>query len=375
MARYRLVACAGLILSTLLASSGSAQTTDQPSIPDRLKAAAQENRLKLDFDGATFSGPAWGKLVEEGQSAQFFLLGEEHGIAENPKLAAALFAALAPAGYTKVAIEISPPMAIELDRALAAGGLDGLAQLYAEPGAEPAFFGMREEAEWLAAARAAAPKGKRLLWGCDYEVGGDRHLIRLLEKKRKPATAQTALEALTEASLQSWAKYEETRSPQYIYSFAGDPALVRAVRDAWPKRDEETSSILDTLEETFEINKLWVSGKGYLSNERRSAFMRASFIKHWQGETRTGRTPRVFAKFGASHLVRGRSSTEVFDLGALIPEIAALEGAKAYRLLVLPGSGSMAAAFNPMKWRYEPSPEPSQYAEGLAPRPIRTPLR
>ncbi|MEX0645369.1 MAG: hypothetical protein WD076_08660 [Parvularculaceae bacterium] len=367
MMHHHVAACAAFFLATLVSAPVGAQNTDQPPIADRLKAAAQENRLTLDYDGQKFSGPAWEALLAEGRNAHFFLLGEEHGIAENPKLAAALFAALIPAGYTKIAIEVSPPMARELDRAAADGGVEGLARLFAQPGGVPAFFGMKEEAEWLAAARAAAPPNEPLFWGADYEVGGDRLLVRLLEGKRKPAAAKTALADLKAAQEASWAKFAETKSPQYIFTFSGDPALVRAVKDAWPKRDADAAWSLDTLEETLEINKLWVSRQGYASNERRSAFMRANFIRHWQAEKKSGRAPKAFAKFGASHLVRGRNSSEVFDLGALLPEIAALEGGRTFHLLVLPGAGAMTAVFNPMEWTYSPAPAKDGYAAGLAP--------
>ena len=124
-------------------------------LAERLAEAARGARHRLDYDGARFSGPAWDLLVERGRAAQFFLLGEDHGIAENPRLAAALYAALAPAGYEKLAVEISPPMAAELDAAVTADGVDGLRRLFADPGAQVAFFGMAEEAALLAAARAA----------------------------------------------------------------------------------------------------------------------------------------------------------------------------------------------------------------------------
>ena len=202
-------------------------------------------------------------MLARGRAAHFFLLGEEHGIAENPKLAAALFRALVPAGYAKVAVEISPPMAAALDRALRDGGFDGLRRLLADEASRVAFFGMREEAEWLAAARAALPGGRPFLWGCDYEVGGDRHLIGLLKAKRKPAAAEAALAALEAASNASWARYHETRNPQFIYSFSGDPALVQAVRAAWPRADAEALAILETLEETFAINRLWFERRGF----------------------------------------------------------------------------------------------------------------
>ena len=40
----------------------------------------------------------------------------------------------------------------------ARGGIDGLRTLFRDPGSQVAFFGMREEAEWLAAVRAAVAR-------------------------------------------------------------------------------------------------------------------------------------------------------------------------------------------------------------------------
>jgi len=125
---------------------------------NKLAQSAMENRTRLHFDGKEFSGPALERLLVGARGASFFLIGEEHGIAENPKLV----------------IEISPPMARIVDQSLQNGGLDGLRDLFAKPGGEPAFFGMREEAELLAAVRRASPDDADAFWGIDYEVGGDR---------------------------------------------------------------------------------------------------------------------------------------------------------------------------------------------------------
>lgn len=357
---FAAVAAAALVVATPAFSQSSPA---QRPINERLAESSLANRHRLEFDGKAFSGPAWELLVRDGSKAQFFLLGEEHGIAENPKFAAALFSAL---GYLKFMIEVSPPMAAELDAA-ARNGVEGLKEMYATPGSEPAFYGMAEEAEMLASVRKSVKNRENALWGVDYEVSGDRLLIATLEGMKKPEAAERALAALKKASLDSWAQYEATRNPQFIYSFAGDPALVRAVRDAWPKRNDEATSILKTLEETFEINKLWIAGKGYASNERRSEFMRQNFLAHWRAEKAARRSPKVFAKLGSSHMVRGRNNSEVFDLGSLMPEIAALEGSTAFQLLVLPGKGSPTAVFDPTAWNYREAPPRNDYAAGLEP--------
>lgn len=139
-----------------MAPAALAQTPAPAPLPDpaiAIAAKATEARLKLDFDGQRFSGPAYDLLLNEAKQAQFFLIGEEHGIAENPKLAGQLFET---AGYRRLGIEVSHPIAQELDAA-ARGGVAGLQRMFQVPGSTPAFFGMKEEAEMLARVRAAVP--------------------------------------------------------------------------------------------------------------------------------------------------------------------------------------------------------------------------
>lgn len=337
---------------------------DAQTLEQRIAQTAADNRHELRLDDGQFSGPAWDLLVREGRAAKFFLLGEEHGIAENPQFAAALYAALAPSGYAHMAIEISPPMATELDLA-ARAGLDSLTAFLAQPESAVAFFGMAEEAQMLVDVRAASASEHSALWGLDYEVLADRHLIGQLQQMPKPEAAEEAMAALAQASAQSWQEYAETRGPQFIFSFAGDPVLVAALRASWPGADPNADRIMHTLEETLAVNQLWIAGKGWGSNQRRAELNRANFLRYWQAEKAAGRSPRVFAKFGASHMVRGRSSTEVFDLGTLLPEVAAIEGGHSFHLLVLPGIGADVGVLDPTKLRYAAAPAKDGYAKGL----------
>jgi hypothetical protein len=332
----------------------------------KISKAAIANRYALSFDGRKFSGPAWEKLVQEGRQAQFFLIGEEHGIAENPKLAAAIFTELAKFGYSKIVVETSPYMAQRLDDA-SNGGTDGIRKLFAEPGGEPAFFGMQEEAEFVADAKAALTSNAFLFWGVDYEVISDRQLLSRLEEKKKPDAAKEALAKIRQASDASWTKYEETRGPQYIFSFAGDPALVQTLRASWPDRDAETSRILHTLEETLTINRMFMSGQNWPSNQRRADLIRANFLDHWNRAKASGETPKLMVKMGASHLVRGRSFSEAYDLGALLPEIAVLEGGSTFSIMVLPGKDALTAVFNPTDFSFQAAPAKDGYAKGLEP--------
>ncbi len=330
-----------------------------------IAAAAADNRARLNDDGDAFSGPGYDRLVAEGAKAQFFLLGEEHGVAEIPRLAGQLFVDLTEHDYAHVAIEVSPPMATLLDATLRQDGLDGLRAQFAQRGGEPAFIGMAEEAQFLEKVRATSRRRRPILWGADYEVGGDALLIDRLQEIRKPVAAAAALDALAAASDAAWTAYGETGDPGNIFSFSGDPALVEAVENAWPNRSREADQLLTTLRETLTINAFWMKGEGFRSNQRRSAFLRENFLDYWRAEKAAGRAPKVMAKFGASHLVRGRNMSETYDLGALLPEIAAMEGTRAFSVMMLPGAGSMTAVLDPTVWEYKPAPGKDRYGEGV----------
>ena len=362
--RRSILAGSALLAAAPLAPA-MAQAATATGADDKVRAAAREARRRLDYANGRFSGPGYDWIAMQGREAAFFLLGEEHGIAENPRLAAQLFGDLVPAGYRHVAIEISPPMAREIDRVLARGGVAALTDYFGDAGSNVAFFGMREEAEWLGAARAAVPGSAPVLWGNDYEVGADRRLIRLLAAMRKPWAAQDALARLEAASSASWAQYETSRDPKFIYSFAGDPALVRAARAAWPNASPDADWILDTLEETFEINRLWMSRQGWASNARRAALMRRNFLRHWQPYAAAARPPKVMLKYGSNHMIRGLNETSTFDLGSLVPELAAARGERSFHLLVLPGNDARAAVFDPTRFRYAPNAPKDSYQKGL----------
>jgi len=357
-------AVAGLAVASRAAAQ-AAPAAPAPSLEDRLAARAAEHRHALGFDGRTFSGPGWDLLAAEGRKAKFFMLGEEHGLAENAALAASLAETLAPHGYRRLVVEVSPPMAQEMDAALAAGGLNGLRRFYDRHQTGAAFYTMREEAEFLARARAALPRAEQAIWGLDYEVAGDRRLIARLKDKPKPPTARGPMTALATASTAAWADYQASRNPGKLFSFSGDPELVRNLRAAWPNPDPESDWILDTLEGTLETNALWVANRGWESNRRRAELMRANWARYWNGLGREARRTKALFKFGASHLVRGRNMSEVMDMGSLIAETAALSDESSFNIFVVGGAGARAARFNPVAWRYEDQPAGDAEGEGV----------
>ena len=333
-----------LLLSLLLADLVTAQDATAPSVQDRLLAAARQNAHAIEFDGSSFAGPGWSLVQRETRDCEFVLLGEEHGLAEIPVFARELFLGLRPHGFDTLAVEISAPIAEELDRA-ARDGLSGIEAFVRSWPPGPAFYFWKSEAELIAAVRAAVPGPQDVVWGLDYEVTCDRRLIDRL-RHRAPAAARAALDTLLQASAAAAAKWRETRSPAELFLFSGDPELVRAVRAAWPAPDAEASRLLRTLEESLEINRLFPD-RPWESNERRSRFNRANLIEQLAAAERRAARPKVLFKMGETHLMRGVTSTGNFDVGSLVAEIAALRGGKSFSIIAGGGKGGRHGILKP----------------------------
>lgn len=322
----------------------TAPPSSSPSIEARVLDTLLQNVHPMSFDGRAFSGAGWEMLVGEGAGSEMVMLGEEHGLHETPLLARAWFEALRPAAFDTLAIEISPPIAQDLDRA-ARDGVEGIRQFCVSHPPGPAFYFWRTEAELVAAARAAVPGRRDVLWGLDYEVTGDRRLIERLRAKA-PRSVREPLDALDAASQRGWATWRESHNPASFFAFSGDPELVRAVRAAWPRRDADVGEILDTLEETLEINRLF-PGQIWASNDRRARNMRRNLVSHLSRAERDGRRPKVMFKMGENHLQRGVNWTGNFDIGSLAAEVAALRGGKSFSVLVGGGAGGHHGILNP----------------------------
>jgi hypothetical protein len=291
------------------------------------------------------AGRGWDWLVQEARDAHFTLIGEEHGVAETAQFSAALFKALRGSGYSRMAIELSPIMAQDIDAAAKRNGLQGIVDFFALPSTWSPMY-LREEAQFLAAVINAAPRSERVLWGLDREIFSDRYLISKLEA-RVPRRARESFTRLKEASTNAWARHQQNPSPENIFILSQDPAVVSAVRTAWTNPDRESDTILRTLEESLAISATARTGSGWAYSQRRTQWNRNNLAARLREERGRGTPPKVMLKFGYNHMIRGANYFNVFDLGAMADEVAALEGGRAFHILVLPGPGSRQAVPGP----------------------------
>ncbi len=310
----------------------------------RLLEALRGNRLPITMTGGP-AGRGWDWLVKQARDAHFTLIGEEHGVAETAELSAALFRALRQSGYRRMAIELSPIMAQDIETAARRDGLKGILNFFSRPDTWSPMY-LREEAQFLAAVIDASPRNERVLWGLDREIFSDRYLISRLEAK-VPHRAKASLTRLKEASTNAFTRQQQNPGPPFLFS--DEPAVVSAVRAAWPNPDRESDMILRTLEESLAINSVARTGTAWDSSDRRAQWKRDNFAALLRGERGRASPPKVMMKFGYNHMIRGANYVNIFDLGAMADEVATLNSGRAFHIIVLPGPGSRQAVLGPAR--------------------------
>lgn len=322
---------------------------------DSLVAMLRANAHPMQADAqGRLSGPGAELLLAAGRDAQFFLIGEEHGVAEIPLVAADLFRELAPHGYRHLAIETGEFMAAELNRRVLA---DASGAAYAGfvrehfPGAP--FYNWREDAALLRTAIQAAGGGSDVLWGLDYDIMADRYTLRRLRDIAPTPRARAAAEAVIVRADSALQQALATQNPGLLMMFGGADDVYAPLRQAYaPEPGSEADRIIRLMETTRAINAYWGRGQGYLSNHHRALLNKRQLMRYLDAATaRDAQMPRVMMKFGASHMVRGRTFTNVYDLGTLASELADVNGGHSFGVLMLGGAGTTHAVIDPRVFR------------------------
>lgn len=339
------------LLAAVLAALAAAPLAAQDSLTALLRANAHV--MQAEPDGR-LSGPGAELLVAAGRDAQFFLIGEEHGVAEVPRVTAGLFRELAPAGYRHLAIETGEMLASALNRQVLA---DTTGAAYAGflrdhfPGAP--FYSWREDAALLREAVRAAGGRDDVLWGLDYDIVADRYALRRLRELAPNDRARALADSVIAVADTALARALATPNPGLLMMFGGPDDVYAPLRQAYaPQPGSEADRILRLMEDTRRVNGYWARGQGYRSNEERARLNKRQLMRYLDEATaRDGRMPKVMMKFGSSHMVRGRSFTQVFDLGTLASELADVNGSRSFGVLMLGGAGTSHAVVDPRVFR------------------------
>jgi hypothetical protein len=316
------------LLTVLFATSVFAQT------PHPLTAELEKIRMPVSLKEGRLTGAGAELLHKELAATQFFMIGEEHGTAEIPRFHKALLQEAWKNGYRHVAIEVGP-----LSLARVASFEDAAKSNLEYPFGYP-FLSWKEDAEVFDAAMKLGGGRRDTVWGIDQEFlfYATAHLARLVELAKTDAQRAAAMKAL-ERSRAADAELLATRNPSKLMMLAAAAAELDELRTAFKGGDAAAVKLIEALDESRVIYQMH-GVSGWQSNDTRAALIKRLFSDAYASAVARGeKHPKVMLRLGATHLMRGRSMTNVYDIGSMLPEVAALNGTRSFQILVIPKSG------------------------------------
>lgn len=301
------------------------------------EALVKANTHEITFENNKLGGEGLQWLLEEGAKAQYFMVGERHGLAEIPEVSAQLYEGLVDRGYSYAALEFGPFAAMKAEEALNKGGYEALSDYLSskEGYYSIAFLDWVEEAKMAARMHAASPIKEGAIWGLDQEFGpaAYSHFLHL-EKLAKGDALQSKIIELQKAAL----------SDEFYLANVPEEALKGLRSDFEVEGSTEAMALLDDMLISRHIYGPWAKPRrlhGSASNIIREDYISSNFVKEvMKAREKTGKDPKVFFKFGGGHsaptidLKNGR-----FLLGMMVEYFAKIGGKTAFNILIDCSSG------------------------------------
>jgi len=175
------------------------------------------------------------------------------------------------------------------------------------------------------------------LWGIDQEFIGSFPLLGdLLIGRTRDAAARRKLAEWRDRDLVSLpaGKFEEA------VMTATDLATFADLRPAFVA-DREGSRILDDLIDSARVYQFNSTERYAENNGERSLLMQGYFLEQYRAVK--GARPRVLLKLGLHHAGRGTSPTAIYDIGSLLPGLAAANGKRSLHIAFIPLAGKVRA--------------------------------
>ena len=326
-------------------------------VDERLTALLEANRHPVSIVNGRLAGAGGDLLVREGSASQFVLVGEEHGIAEIPVFTAAWFRSLVPAGYRHLAVEVGPDAGVLLD-SLARIGPAALAEFQRARSPGFPFFILESESRLLVNAVRELPDVEDVIWGIDYDILGDRYLFPVLEAAAEDDEARRVVRETREMADAGLRQVVDTGNPSLLLLWSAPDEPFERLRAALePAPGSRADRIIETMQETARINRMFMSGQNWESNHARATWIKRSMARHLDAARARGEAePRVMIKLGANHTYRGLNQTRQYDVGAMVAQLAEANGSGSFHLLVVGGPETRTSSFNPVALRYETAP-------------------
>jgi hypothetical protein len=324
------------VASVFLCASSVLAAGPDEELKKKFQETILASRHVVEVRNGSLKGAGGALLQQRAASADFVLIGEEHGVATIADSVRFLFSDIAPLG---TAISRSKPTLTWPSgwRASAAGGLKGLARFLGQEEARLSlpFYSWAAEAQLAESVVRRSAGSEPVLWGLDQVfIGAAGLLLRDVAQQSKLPEAKSIARGLADQAkgdLEFLGKVDlkQLETLKGLLSAGGEANLAQLV---------------DDMIVSAGIYAPFVGREGvsvYQANLQREQLMKSTFMNRY---LKNGR-PKVVFKFGANHLTRGLSPVNVPSLSSFVHEFALTEGKRVFSLLILCGPGTKAGGF------------------------------
>ena len=305
----------------------------QPAIASpELPSQRPEEILPLEVTADGLAGVGGERLRAELGDAQFVAVGEDHGFAGSPMLAAALGKELERVKGPPVyhVVEVGPFSTQHISHILRKEGLAGLDRIVDE---QPSVLPFLANLDDATLALPFAKSGR--LWGIDQEFLGSAPLLfsLLMARTRDPEVRRKLADwSVSDRIALSKGKFDEA------WVITADQSRFDGLRVAF-SGDKVGLRLIDALFESARIYKYNSAERYFENNQERARLFASYFLAQYRAVK--GPPPRVLFKMGAYHLGRGVTPTSIFDIGSILPGLAAAQSRRSLHIAFIPLSGKV----------------------------------
>lgn len=304
------------------------------------QAQVADIRQPIRLEDGKLTGRGAETLLKATNGAHFVVLGEDHGFAEIPKFAAALWDTKP---FDHLVIETGPITAGELEKILRDEDPDlQLSALLRQYPAAIPFYSWQEEFDLLKHVASSRPKAEGLLIGVDQEfiMAPSLLLTRILELKPTPGVRKQA-EAMLQQSKAATDLVRNSEEMGRVYIFNSPEDDFQKLAQLARRDKPVVRNIAEQLLVTRQIYGKYQQNLGYESNRQRAQLMKRNLVEAL-GTEALAKPPQLMVKIGANHGFRGLNPLNSAEIGDYISEWAEGLGLNSVHIVVLAKHGVQA---------------------------------
>lgn len=313
-----------------------------------LKALLKDHQYGVQLSEGSLSGPGAMLLEDAASQSRYFLVGEQHGIADVIEFTHALYRQIQPMGYDWYVTEVGPVSAVRLatlaSQATIAKPFEKFYQRF--PFAIP-FAVYAEEVSLLRAVRRLSPVRPQSILGIDQEfvLSVAMHLQRL-EALSDNQQFKAMLRNARKRERKEYAEIVSSGNPESgetILMAEDEQITIDSLLSMFTEAGSQQNGIASALADSRRIYRLFYQGQFNENNQQRAALM-ATYFERWREQIEAEyEAPRYLFKLGANHIARDLSVLNVEDIGKTVASLAEAQDSQSFHLLVLALSGTQNA--------------------------------